>query len=105
MGWSSVWKLVKKTAEKVFIAVSSYQIGESQNDADKITDAIVKVNERIVANQVHQEDNLFQYLACGAVIIVVIAVLVTIVGLVKYMSARAVRNDRRIRNLGVNNNE
>lgn len=108
MGWKSVgktaWEVAKKAADFFFIAVSAYQVGESHNDAEKISNAVIKINEHGIANQVNKindEDNVFKYIMCGLLLIFAV---ITFVLLSKFLSFRAVQSDRRIRLSQLNKN-
>lgn len=99
--WSAMWKILRKAAEKIIIAYSAYTVGETQNDAEKITDAIIKINNHQSAQQLQKlndDEDLISYALILAIIILLVIVLIF---LVRFLSARAVNEDRRIRRTNI----
>lgn len=104
---TTVWTFAKEVGQKAIIAYSAYQLGDANNDHEKITNAVIKATNAQVNNNFEQSknDNNNEFLTYGFVTIIILLILISISLLARLLITRAVKNDRRIRNIARSNTQ
>lgn len=93
------WKITKDLSQKAVIAYSSYQIGDANNDSEKVSNALIQVAQEKYKNIHENETESDNKYAIIALIIFAIIIAIIFIALsVRYITARAIKKDRRIRN-------
>lgn len=88
--FGTAWKVLKKLADKAAIAVGAYSVGDSNNDVEKLTKVLTKINNV----NTNESSSTEKYIVIG--LLVVLGVIATAF-IARYTSVRAVKKDRQIR--------
>lgn len=95
MGWlSKCYDWSKKLFEKAILMYGSYVYGDNKNDEEKITQALIRVQNNINNKNTQEKPNTTEY--CLFVLIVIVIVILFVIA-VRMLIKFFVERDRRLR--------
>lgn len=95
--WDKVFRVTKKALEKSLWTYSAYEIGNSDNDSEKISDALVKYQQQTNSKHIIDTQDKSETLLIIVLSSIILTLILLLVFCFKIYSQRSVRADRQIR--------